>query len=64
MTLNLFDVPAIEDTCQIRPVIPVVKVPSAGAAVNVARALVGGVPLIELTLRLIRFGRSPQRCQT
>lgn len=42
----------IEAICEISPVMPVVKVPSAEAGVGVARALVrGGVPVIELTLR-------------
>ncbi|QFG69734.1 bifunctional 4-hydroxy-2-oxoglutarate aldolase/2-dehydro-3-deoxy-phosphogluconate aldolase [Ornithinimicrobium pratense] len=42
----------MEEICRMSPVVPVVKVPSAEAAVSVAKALVrGGVPVIELTLR-------------
>lgn len=50
--MELSSNPTLDDITGLSPVIPVVKIPSADAAVEVAKALArGGVPVIELTLR-------------
>lgn len=52
MTMSTATTLTMEEICRMSPVMPVVKVSSAEAAVSVAKALVrGGVPVIELTLR-------------